>query len=1303
MLSNILKQSIEYNMWAYAEVFRKTKKIDYLIRYAQEGLLLQQDATNTPANKSWFSPVSIKEFLDFIKKASLIQTEDAIQNHLAALMGAALGLYFSELDANLPAFKTNEFIGPQANLTSSLVPKDQSKLKILFLNAIKKSRLPKNIVEKILHVYKNEDLFNDALWYVLTLAYSLAWQYNLIKNPILLVIPSQYVDKSLKKEAASPQWKKMTPEFRGPRLSDLILMLEIAHGKYGSELCRLETDIKKLESTGVSLRASGLERARTELRHLVMMLDAYIIYLKDMREALVAFMKENPKHPYIRWGDGAQDYVTDDPLIKAKAPEVKYLNDLFRAPPSKDRDVLRFKVRTWAGHEVAFGNFALDITSMLDEHIGYKIDLRLKSGQSNILTDIHNNASKFVAFNQANAEEMLARIHDLRNLLPGLDEADITDQTIVEIREALRKAIPVIGADVESQMLATPDQINSDERMGIRHADKIAEYEKARRANIDAALNSLVAKYNNVLRLDKDGRPDKTSFIKFCNKILHNDIQPFSPGDIRNFSLQAPAFEFAKKKEYQNHASKVIREHLEQMFESPGFQLKFITNEADINEYNEEHKNGAPSTFETKVGEGAKKLETDAYKHILVELGISTPSKLDAKEFSAQFDTMIQNALLQQPSNMIQDKLGEIPMDAVYAYIYNQFMIGMQRRIICSIACRFGGAVEPREFKESPGEVGESDKTKQPVRGYEDCKCKSGEYPSKTALDEALEFINGRFSKITEGFQRHVGKLGTLKIDTGPGIVKEWHNNPKLWDLKGKPNFSAVFIDRATRAFGAYLRDRTREPIDELFEINKLKRSRGDKFDGKTNPTNYYELAHVVGAFANPDPSLERIEKDVSLYNPLADSTDVQDSGKYDSAINHMHRIIFSSFPLGQGSVDVIQHLKMAFLNRKHKILSIRPDLKDAIVPFDITKTRREEILTEKDGYVSKEVRTIYVTNNPFASGYINEAVPPKTEEKEVLAPHITSAKDALYFIANLPDSMINSAAKDVVRDYINSVPKDQAVYVFNSNETFWYTLIKLFDDLKKYGTNVEYILDLLVPGKALPAVIREQSQPPKIDINLAQNVRRQMIALTDDMMKILDAPIPTSEQELNDEIDGIRGMLAKVADIDKAAQSFTPEMAAILKVPKNKLIEAVRALEMALTKRQNALAEFEAIRSKPEGSSKLESTIFSILDIFSNAEIEVIKSGPGGMLKLPAQVVGNTIAPYLKSLIGLSEDPEDVIHPEMVEQATMAFDRFLSILKANKRIDYRVIQAFIQGEKGKPETGINQFRKKYYHFHFIG
>lgn len=1251
MLNNQLLTGLANSINRYAATFRDTGDLQWLVRYAQESALYHKFAQKKAANKSYFTPITIGEFSKILQFTNDVALKDEVQGLLSKITSQALLRYYVSLDDNRAAFRRTDL----AQISEALVPDlllDEQQLEEvgeLYRDQLSKTEVPEKYRAELEKIANDQGRLRDAINYVLTKTYLAANEYNVYKNPILMIVPANKLGTIKTAAPSKKDLRKITPDKRGPRLSDLIEAIKIISGKYTLKFRNINAQIEHAGST------RELEQQRTATTRTIIVLDSYIDYLTRMKQDLSQFMKSDVSHPYLTW-EGASDFVTDDPLVRSSIEDPGKLKDLFRQPPVSKK-TLKFPVKLWNGSEKAFGQFDLPQTEVARFYV--RFHMKEPEYVENLTASLQEHAQKAVDhYRQANGPQ---RIEQLRALLPGMEVQGVV-AAYQDIVQTLQGAIPPVDAATKEQANEDLDAIIFMEEQGIPHNDRLVKYEEEFVAEIANAKQQLTGKYSPYL-----GKNSPQDFVVFLNTLLREDVATLTPTQVRQVRTY-DNYSFPEGKEGGPARTKDISELLKgitgdivEVFESDAFQRKFVENEADIEGYEHEYNGRAPTEFELSVEQGVRYLESDESRPLRESLGIVDLPIGTREEFTNAFDGMAHVVFYNNSPSDLQKKLGSVPLQSLYAYMAKRYISVMDRDIACVVACRFSGAKESVSLETnelSPENIKALRETAPdilPSKSSRSGKCLCRGIPvNQEAFNEALHFVIGGFQDLKQTTLKDEGgnRLPSFQEATAMKKIESWHTSPMLRAQYGEeglvPNFTARFMDAGKDAFGVYIRDNARNKVRSMLKYNLQDKERTNRegrefeWDDPINPkpTNLRELAHVVGAFADPAPSLgsertKKLKKERSEDVLPGESFVGIEGIPYDTATKHMERLIVGNLGIRGGYINPTGMLRSLFMARKEELIEEDPVYARYIVPFDIHKGPRDKNPTE----------------NPFKYGYFPEETTGK--EPTELAPgsiQIRSKADAFKFLDSLDESIMSKALVAGLKKFLTSIDGQ----MFSSNEAFHdYFSTNIGPLISIQGADVDSVLELLVPGRAKSILPDEDQQ--------VVDVRAKLNGLSNQILKLVQeepqgfGAVEKNVATLTEALQQANEMFDYINQLDESIRQKLSDVY-------QKLVNVSAQAGQILETRQNMVRERKEVQ-EVSGLEPLMNLINQILEAIQNPNFVVIDRYRH--TELPREVVDTLIRADLLSLVGQGH-PDQVVHEDAVAVAMQFLNQFLQAIRSN-------------------------------------
>lgn len=1300
-----LLRKIGNNARKYAQNFRATGDLAWLARFAQESRFIQGlKDVKRPKGNGYYEPLTIGDFEQALEKANAEPLKDPIQSELNHLTVNALSRVYETLDPFTSAFKTSNLVGVDEALADDLLidtDDKMSRLRVAFQDELARSTAPVEVREKLTAIAGSDDHLSNAAMYVLTKAYIYAYEWNLWKNPLLTILPSEQLTKSAaRSDPDVEKHRNMTPAKQGPRLSDLISGLKLVSGKYAQELAGILRQEANLAAAKYPPRKEVLKALADKKKSVVntiVVLDAYIDYSSRMASGLKKFMAEDTSRQWIKWGEGARDFITEDPLIASSVDNPANFAQFFRSPLShKERESdpdpkkkrfgheASFDVETWNGEKVKFGSgFDLDQTHMAKFYVPFH--MKKPEYAAALSSSLIDNSQKFLAYYRSEREfENIAKLRQMTGL-PQLEAQKMFDY----IMRVLTSAVPPVPPELAAKASQEADVDDFLKQAGV-DIDPATVYEMKLTESISKAKTAIFDKYKDIL----SGKADV--FMKFLDELLAREIIPLSPLDIKNMSARVyykfPETAPGAVKPRTNEVSQVmsgdkkepdlypgIMSHLQDVFKSRHFQNKFKDNKSDIVSYEESHTADAlheHSKFLGKIKSGVDRLISPESKEIKDMLGLEIPATTDYNEFTKAFNVMAAQVLTISPDTL-QGLLGDIPIESLSAYVSRQFLVGAEAHIACILACKFDGA------REEQAKAQEIEGTSTPIGQGEpgfDCPPCDGRPISKESYNEVVGYINKRLLGYEESI---LGKRGEgrrkLATDTGAGAVDDWRRDEPgtIRSGAGVANFAGFYIERAAAGFGTYLRDQGEARIRKMLNRNKDERdAAGDKFNWKADkPTSWAELMDITGAFADPDPRSSKegdslghiLQKELSSSVPLEQMEELSPaelaarSRDTDTAEKHIKRLVSMRLGFADLEQDPIYVLRTLFRSREAQLIEKDERYASLIVPFDKSRTRT---ITGKDG----KPKTVYETNDPFGFGII---APPKSidQKGENNGFQISSRDDAFKFIDALPRELLDSTSAGRIKAYITQTKVSPRDEVFASTVAFFdYFSAIIGPILETDGKDVVAILNHLIPGRARP-------RPQTVDHDVLA-FQDQLTEAIKSIITLIESPIPSSQEELGKQILIMQQSITSATEMIKRI-SVLPDRAKVhLATKEMQLRQLTQKLQDEAQTRQQRLEE-QHMSMQQSSIRPVQDRVEEIMALIASPDIRVIdqktkKNWPQHMKELAFESM-------FRSLVGEGK-PGAEIPPDNTDAIQRGFEiltQFLTLLKTHKAITVEQLTKF--------------------------
>lgn len=1232
-------QGLSKNIRSYGLKFRETGDLKWMVRYAQEGALLEKFAKKK--DKDYYRPVTISEFLDGLARTSALHHNDKIQGALSLSIGRALLRFYLEyVDPNDRALRTIA----DAPLEEALVEKLQvntdekkSALRQQFVAEIDGSVPDEKIREKLVDIAGDKQKFDDAIEYVLTRAYIYARDFSAYKNPILWIIDPEHLENLIKTAATQREKRHLTPEQHGPRLTDVIDTFEIIAGRYAIELAKgLERLRQAKNEMGdpnkipyKSPRKAKTLKGRTEeLGASLFVMDAQLDLLKRMYQDNIRFMDAHPSHEYLTWGGKSADKITRNPAVRSRVPkeEITRATQLFRTPPTRKNAAHR-KVTMWNGQTQNWGKFDVP-QSMVVEHF-------FTEAQDNpdYVSSLIQKISKWseAAVNFTKGDGGNVALSDLRRALPGAGIRELV-QIRSDIIDMVFQAIPPDAEDAYEQSRLDSDELEFHKGIGADTNSDLFAYQARLEQNMGAVTRKIAEKYQNFL-------PEQGADRLIAKLVddARREAQPLSPLDVRNLMSADNLYTLQGKTPgtRKNSVSEAMMESLEQIhqiWKSNEFQERFEKNSIDLESEEEEFAGPGPTDFILSVQDGLQYLKSEQSAALRQRLGIRELFT-SGQEYRDEFSEMMHDIFYGKHPDQIQQVLGNVPIDSLYAYLSERFVEVNYDQISCMIACRYGGARENKGLTLEGAEGSEEElaalKAAKGFAAEGDCTCGPFRIKANEAsVEQAQKFVNEFYNSL-----RQTRNLEQLSVETGPGRVRVWHEaaagigqtpehralRPTInKDEKLDANFAAVFMMGAKYSFGAgFLRNESRNKMKATFAINKkieddaIANNKEFVWDDPVNPrpTNVWQLLHVTGAFADPEPNFGREGK-----GELPQASESVEPGEFsekaDTAVKHLERQMQAAY--GAGAFDLIGALRERFIDRREALIGNFPEQSENIIPFDINLTKEVDFI-DKEGVSRK--KKVYVTNSPYHPEYGAVALGMTPEGTPDIAmrmlKEVRTLNDAHRFIGSLEDSEMPATTKLQVNRMLDESFTSIKEPVFAQTSEFYSYMseevLPLIEDAVDSDAVLNKILDLM--GGPAPEKNKPKDKPQGKEVIQA---RKTIMLLVTQMDQLSKSDMPGEVADLAAQLDGIKEKLSESEELHSTISSMPGGVASALAPELKDLARAWNNLEVARRERTERLElmQAEEIGREQVGLDALRPLLENIRRIVSSEDFVVTRSG---------------------------------------------------------------------------------------------
>lgn len=1002
------------NLIKFSKKFAETADLAWLIRYAQEANL----AESLTAKPGQYRPLQLPDFIESLGSQDVLESEDPIQTALNQATAAVLLDYVGGLPEDLrPLVKAGE--SPREILNPHLWPNEKE------MPAIGAA-----ILEKFRAGSGNRELVSGfsqrmairAVEHVLARVCADLVAKNLWQNPILLFLPQDRVAEFIKTAASN----------QGPRLSNLIEALRISIGRYTVEMILAR---KKLETMEEGREKQKLRTAVYNTTRKIAVLDAYVNFLTRARASLAALMASDPDKQLMKYKDGS--FVTSDPFV---APDFSSADSFLKLVRPKEKQTA-FKVPMWDGSEEEISGFRLPQRQIAHTYVG--TEMQNSDFRDKLVGRMVENAKLYKEYARAaNESEHTKKISKLfpekdvgfafdlyRDIVASIERAQVvpTQDQLVAAEEGadyvlfLRDEIDRRKSNLASlppeEIFARRNEIEELEKE-LREQEfaenKAARaHEQEQEAMLRSVISDIVSRYEGQASIKGDLFEDAISEI--VRSIATTEVFDTSPADWRFFKtlggMKATGEGFymlpkGNDATVSNLAAEAFPDTKE-ILESEQFKIKYATNDREYNEW-EKTVAEPEDPIKKRIQDGQKYLGSPAGRSLLKKIGIDPEilrSVRDKKAFEKSFGEMLEK-VFRKSQEQLQAELGDIPLDALYAYLGSHFFHVVENELAEKLARRWSGAIGTVQERED-GAGDEDDGPEIDSEGGGGRK-----ELNQAAEDEARIYLAERFLPVQAAKATTLGGKTALRAQTAAGLMAEIHIKLDEMEKSGKRlPLSAVLKSKARRSFGNFLKEQTRAKIDDELAKNKAASDAAEKaglpFDWKKlgKPRDKQELWEYVGAFADPIPGVgelggrQKYREDSSKIQPAQRASDedlaqMRSAGapEFDTVDKATERMVFHTAKIG-GTVGQIGALKEAFERRRQEILKLNSAYARDILPFKI------ETRVRPDGKKERVPANQNKTANPFVhQGLYNEEpapapVSPKQDPTTISLPELPGAE----------------------------------------------------------------------------------------------------------------------------------------------------------------------------------------------------------------------------------------------------------------------------------------------------------------------
>lgn len=1013
--------------------FKATKDLKWLIKAAEVEKLKKDLYHAKPSHV--LEPVTISDFKNTLLQLKSKEPSDTVDDLLNEITCDALLDFYSDLDDTKSAINSIRPSNIDTGLKSSLLPfsevnfeKIQSIALALF-GALE--GISPELISKAKSKIEDDKTFKNGLRYVLTMAYIYTLQDILVKNPILAIVPSEFL--SLKKDAGLISEAALDP--LGPRLNDLIDALKIIRGRLVLQFNKYSLQDRSDQIPGLKsvLEVESNRKIAAALNscaRLIATVTSYIEFYTRMQNQLKALLEKNPefknlKDPITNENINENPYISSskyDPMsgqIPSSINKILANHEMFKN--------LNLELEDWSGKKQRVTQINHSQSDIIGSYFKDVVD---KPGYSKkIATDlIKDSDMAIVNYEAISRMPMVAKLSSI--LLPS--KSTNADKIYADIISTLKAA----GKSTESNesLIELADK-ESDELLVPLNSNSVSmrKYDKEVAANMISAFTELFDRYKGSVQNASDLK-------KFITDVMHDFAWPISPYTKRYLKKQTYGFPLMTEKGISDHAnvsSKALAGYLGEVFSSPTFRRRALSNR---DEY-EQEKKVRENDYIKSVAEGLEALTANEKLLTLLDIDPASfdytpPTGSTEKEIGKNISNLFQKKmsilLSKSPEELrnIFDNNGgkDIPLDSLYTYLGRRYQATIGPYLQDQLKyIRTGGDVSAQNKKE---------------------------------LDVS-KYFSEYFNRLQPKMNKHQQVIPDLNARTAAGMIKSWHQDNKLgaseerrskqadYPRKGNIPFLNYMRNNASLGLGSWIQTENQRNINSILKENAADRSvTDDNWDNPTNlrPRNLKELAHVVGAFADPVPKIfpSGARRTAMMGMPLlkknlepGELVDPSESKYADTPYEHLRRLYSEAgTSLGDNGMP-IEQLRDMFAYRRREIEEL------PVVGKEYAKYLKVYKYSPKN--------SIY--ESPFIEG---EAV----EEGQVS----TYSKDeALKFIGSLVGAPgISNGDIRELRERIRIIPEESTNF-FNI-ETFSKVLAAQMSDWSNEKRVV--VLDKLIPGQ---------------------------------------------------------------------------------------------------------------------------------------------------------------------------------------------------------------------------------------------
>jgi len=585
----------------------------------------------------------------------------------------------------------------------------------------------------------------------------------------------------------------------------------------------------------------------------------YIEMYERLGRELQAYM--NPKDPALKIArqsrviPGTTIPVTSNPPISDGKPSglMQFLTSDHLFKHLKD-----FKLTNVEGHPIKLDR-SISISAK-DLARLYSVNDVSETFANDLITDLDANMELAVAFKkESQSANSISALSSIMSPNSHITAAGLYSELELSLKDSLQQYV-ISQEDVLRSAQEESAESHSPEQK-MRNSENMAAYELGLLDMFEKTMVALVAKYMGEVT-------NPTALREQIRQLITEQILPISPFTKRylrsaDYSMVGPrtreAITAAIKANFDTNFIAVVS--------SPQFKLS-----QNLAEEEEEGLiAGANTNFTLHINEQAKKIGDSA--EILENLGLS-PRKIESEMTQAmeadqtgEVAKKTISAILDRPLTLPQEKLsailGDIPLDALYVYLSQQFMIWDNVH-------QFHDSVVKKAIYDATGGTGGG------AGAMSDSRLKDN------IPRQFQAFLDNKLNVTREGVKK--GTLQShLSASSLPGRFKEWHRDrddilrkSKERGRKNAPFLWGHLFRKAHQSFSTETREVARDYVSTLLKENAGDRRVTDlNWDDPSNPKprSWAELAHVTGAFADPLPGVKMEEgSGISLQDAISSS-----------------------------------------------------------------------------------------------------------------------------------------------------------------------------------------------------------------------------------------------------------------------------------------------------------------------------------------------------------------------------------------------------------------------------------------------